>query len=329
MVPLVLVLWIALWSSPSGAESPAGASYAIAVVGASEPEGAHIPHERLAADLRAAEPDLVLLAGDAVSRSTARDWRRFEERWAPWRSQLAAVPGGGERLADRALRRFSEAHGEPVSWRHLDLEVGDTRYRLVLLDAARAALGPRRWREQGFWLPRVVAGTDHDLLVVVLGGGATGPDGRPTADARTLLGAVADHGDPTRTALVVASGSGRNALTLPGGRFGEAWLHAGASTAPSHPLPQDFGGPARWSPWSQALVLEFARWGDAGGSDPTPLKRGAAFEPEAFPTAGWWLVTLHPDRVEVQFRMPRYRGAWNTVFEAMSTRRGGWVPADP
>ncbi len=270
----------------------------------------------LLASLAEEPAQLVVLAGDAVPRSRRPAWEALRERVEGLRA--LPVPGRGERLGDRRLGRYLAIWSgigvaglsEPVPWYAVDVETRGTRWRLVVLDAHRDPLG-ERWLDQLFWVPKVVGADDYDHLVVAVAGPDEGP----------LLDVVRQHADATRLWMVVRGGRDAPAMILPGGRWGEAWIHTGRPTLPAAPLAQRQGAQRVWPAYVDALVDVFEARTDR---ELEGLRESASLSPPRAPVAGFWSLTLEGDHAALTLRLADGTAEWEPGFRAQWTPRSGW-----
>ena len=313
----------------------------LAVVGAMAP--AEADADALAAAVHATSPDLVLLTGDQVRRSTERQWRRVHAWWQ--HDTVLAATGTGERRGDPTRRGMAQVYadqgaddfGGPVPFTHADLVSDGVRWRVVVLDAHRRKLGDR-WLDQGFWVPKVVRPGVHDRLLVVVSAPLVSLSDPRRADpdgaVSTLLGLVTEYADPTALMAVVMGGTHANELHLPGGPFGEAHVVAGTAAAPASDLwhrgTSDVPGRAEVAlaeEFDAAMREAMAERVRAGLAGPLSVERmhREAFPSDVLPVRGWWTFTLDGTDLSLEFHLEDATGTWSPAF---ATRFGptGWAP---
>jgi len=289
---------------------------------------AQAPHA-LASAVADYAPDLVVLNGDAVVRSTVREWETLHRAVAPL--SVSPLPGRGEVTADRARRGFAAAWSglgvsaldAPVTWRAFDIDDGVLIWRVVVLDADRAAL-QERWREQLFWVPKVVAGPDYDQLIVLANRNlGTLQRGRADADAAlaTLMDVVREHTAAGRLALVVTGDAETPSAELPGGRWGEAWVSTGRPRSPTGTLLWERGTRALAPGLADALVETFE--GRAGGEEMPAFRAERRFPAQSAPVAGWWSLSLAGGACQLRLHLADGAG-WKPVYGLGWTRALGW-----
>lgn len=282
-------------------------------------------------DLRAAGLSFVVLVGDAVPRGTPRAYSALHQRL----DTLPAVPlpGPGEARGDRRLTTYGRAweglgvrgvDDDPVPWRAFDLCTDGARWRLVVLDADRERLRDR-FRDETFWLPKVLGNREAQVIVVAnrpVGTVWSDWDPASSAGAAFLHGLVLRHTDATRLTLVAAGGTPSPELALPGGPWGEGWLAVGRATGPAGTLTRA----------TQSLALEpgfdraLSAWFAAAGMDRDALDAAAAYTADRTPVSGWWVVELTGRTLEAALRLQDAQGAWSEAFRVRWTPEEGWRP---
>jgi hypothetical protein len=295
----------------------------IAVVGrlADAPEAA--------AAIHADDPALVVLAGDAVHRSVLDEWAALRASVATL--PVSPLPGAGESVGDRKRKGFAAAWdglGVPglpgeVTWRSLDVHDGGLRWRLVMVDADRDALGDR-WTDQLFWIPKVVGDDGYDHLVVISNQApATLELEAPEASAGLdeLLQLVREHADASRMVLLVAGGGHTPHAILPGGRWGEAWVLTGSPRGPTPALLKADDDQVLATGLADALLAEFER---RAGYELDGVKLAQTFE-ERTAIAGWWTLHFADGALDLQLRLADGE-TWRTVYTLRFSPSGGWRP---
>jgi len=351
----------------------AGSRVAFAVVGSTRGIGVGAqaepkPPQEIIKDIRTQAAvrglDFVMLTGGYLRRSTNDEWKRFAERWKDVldlklrsdnqaRKPVVAIPGDAEILGDRKLNGFGAAFpgssagigfNRNASWGKVDVVVGKTRWRFILLDTHQKAMGSR-WKEQLFWLPKAVSDGEFDKLVVVM------PDPRVTMadgakmDPRDgpsqLIEIIEEYAPLNALTLVISGGPSTNELILPTGAFGEAYLVAGnagigmptllQATAADEAGYKDVGLEPLFT---VALMNEFDRQAESESfrEDVIDKAKGRGnwetytprFDGDAFPVQGWWYVEVDAKGIELTFRMRRPDGSMVDLYKTRRESRGGW-----
>lgn len=316
-LPLLLTLCSCVAPMPSapvaaadGAALGADGRFPVLVVGGLAGADAAVDER-----LQVGPPQLVVLAGDAVARSTAGDWSRLHQRVEGL--PVVPLPGDGEARRDPHRRRFLEAwdglgvaglDGE-VSWRSFTVATGRARWRVVVLDADRERLGDR-WVDELHWVPKVVS-TGRERLIVLLDHPERSVAGPVSEGAGELMSLVRRHADPARLVLVVA-GSTAPELLLTGGRWGEGALGAGRIGG-GEPLPL---GP-RAAALDPVLVASLAELLQPGVEEPPP-------DPVP-PLSAYWELGLAEDALSLVLWVRRPEG-WVAAPASRWTGDGGWGP---
>lgn len=295
-------------------------------------QGALAPPELFEA-LERLEPSLVVLAGDSVGSSKLPDWQRL----AAIGGELPILPavGAGERRGDPRLRGFRaiwdglgvEGLSGEVSWYAVDLHTEGARWRIVVLDGDRDALGTSLWLDQSFWIPKVVGDDGYDHLIVVLCGGPGRLDVTSwalSAGVSELMSLVRRHTDPRRMLLWVGGGGHAPGLVLPGGRWGEAWLTTGRSSLPAVPLLYSSGGLSLEPGLQLALLDAFER---RAGEELESLQGLRGFPPELTPVVGWWELGLAGSELSLSLHLGGEGPRWPVVYQLVWSPGGGWGSA--
>jgi len=278
-----------------------------------------------------------MLTGDYVARSEGTEWSMLHARWDRVVDGIIALPGYGERRGDRALAGHGAAfagQGVPelrgVPFWHFDIQTSGVRWRFVMLDADARSLR-HKWRDQLFWLPKVITGETYDHLVVAINRPLNELAGGVRADTAThvstLLRVIDAHASPTRVAAVIGGGAPSNHVALPSGRFGVAHVvagNAGVSAADLSRVAMPF---ARDRPveleaqFAAALDAELGHW----GLEEEPGDDGARWVAEALPVVGWWQVEIDGDAVGLEFQIQCKDGSFHEVYRLVFTRERGWA----
>lgn len=273
---------------------------------------------------------VVVLAGDAVSRSRPAQWRRLHDRVEGL--TVLPVAGTGERNGDPAAMGLMtawdglgvEVLSDPGPWYAVDLHTGGARWRFVVLDTDREAMG-NKWNDQWFWVPKVVGDDSYDHGVVVLTDGPGRMDGsvdRGSFAAEELLRLVRSHADADRLVMVIVGGTDVPAVVLPGGPWGEAWVTTGPSARATHSLQRLSTRLSLAQGYVDGLELEFAR---RSGRSEEDLEALPSFDPDDLPVAGYWDFKVAGPRAELTLQLASPTG-WTEVPALMWTPSTGWRP---
>ncbi len=309
--------------------------------------------------------DAVLLLGDLVRYATTATWRRFDRVWSPVLEGVTAgdgtharvrtlpVAGNHERYRDPLLAGFGAAfpgvgadvgYGRVAAWYRVDVVSRGTRWRMLVLDSDRKAMGTR-WDAQLAWLDAALEGP-YDRLVVAmhhprwtLATGQT-PDahGGPSA----LLDRITGRVKMGTLVAVFAGHAHTNEVFLPDGPLGELYVTAGGGGSPVDGLarrgtPGTPGAALTLEPsFDAAMEAQSERWAEAGRMDENARQRlrgeGAwagypgAYDAAAMPIQGWWRVALDGPSMDVAFQMIGPHGEVAPAWTARWTARGGWQP---
>lgn len=352
-------------------EAPNGVSFA--VVGATRTIGAGIKAEpdaplQIIKDIRTQSAvqglDFVLLTGGYVRRSTIDEWVGFGERWRDvldlkLRSQnqsrrpAMAIPGDAEYLGDKKLTGYGGAFpgasagigfNRNASWGKVDVTVGKTRWRLLMLDTHQRAMGSR-WKEQLFWLPNAVSDGEFDKLVVVMS------DPRVTmADGATmdrndgpsqLIEIIEEYAPLNALTVVISGGPATNEWIQPTGAYGEAYLVAGNAGIGMPTLLQanaaddaGFKDVGLEPLYTVSLMNEFDRQHSKVEFQEAIVDKAKGrgewetytprFDGGAFPIQGWWKIDIDRKGIAVTFRMLRPDGSLADIHKTRRGSSGGW-----
>jgi hypothetical protein len=333
---LTLLLTL-LFAAPASAEPmviDAGASpVRIAVVGATRKPGADWQGTGLVQEVARWDPEVLLMTGGYLVRSSKREWGDFMERWGELTPICVAPPDAAARRGDAKLKRWQQVTGRHVNplppeatWSLVNVTTDGARWRIVVLDPAPEALGRAGWLDQRSWLPKAVTGDEYDHLIVVLPSPlatlAQAPDaGRATQE---LLDIIAENAHPLRLLTVVAGGTGSNEALLHGGSFGALHINAGNSGIPATDLDR-WGSASAGSVGELALAQGFdaalqRAWIDRIGS-PVPN----TYDGSQLPVTGWWQLELLGKDLSVRFQLADANGVSQQVYGIRYTRTFGWV----
>lgn len=325
--------------------------------------------EAVMMDVSAAANDervqFALFMGNVVDQSTTGSWKQFAKDWGQvvsgsevnelghLRIRAVSVAGTHDREGDEKLKGWGAAFpgigadiglGRVASWYSFDQVVNHVRWRFLVVDSDKAALGSR-WDEQLAWLPKVSQGDDFDNLLVFLPqpritlakGAVSNPDGAVTE----LLDTIEDTAKLGSIKAVFAGGTGANEVYLPTGKLGELYVDAGNSGAPAALL-------SRWGHAAEGgfedLKLEpifdvtmMKKFGEAAEqkSFPEEVQQHAQatgsytgfpgeFDPRYFPLVGWWKVDILGQTMELTFRMVGPDGQLSDVWIADYQGKLGW-----
>jgi hypothetical protein len=319
--------------------------------------------DALASEVTRRSIDSVLLLGDLVKFSTTRTWRRFDRMWSPLlegdtavdpaRTRLRALPvaGNHERYRDPLLMGFGAAfpgvgadvgYGRVAAWYRVDVVSRGTRWRLLVLDSDRKAMGTR-WDAQLAWLDQALDGT-YDHLVVAMHHPrwtlATGQTPDANGGPSALLDRITGHVRMGTLVAVFAGHAHTSEVFLPDGPLGEIYVTAGGGGSPVDGLarrgtPGTPGAALSLEPtFDAALEARAERWTDAGRMDAAALQRARGegawagyaglYDAAAMPIQGWWRVALDGPSMALDFHMLDPDGTFGTAWSARWTPRGGW-----
>ncbi|MDP6933341.1 MAG: hypothetical protein QGG40_10515, partial [Myxococcota bacterium] len=299
-------------------------------------------------------PSFLVHLGDGVRMGLTSEWRRFQTQFSTVlqesdtesSSHLKAIPamGNGERFLDRWYQGPGAAYpdfGADIgfnrvgSWFRFDVDVGRFRWRFVVLDSNKRALGSR-WGEQLHWIPGAVQG-DYDKLVLFfhdplfdLGGDdlSMNRDGAPLE----LVEAVEDATRVLKLVAVFAAGSATSQVLVPDGPFGTLHVGAGASGVLADDLRR--WGSAEEAGRRQDVQLEplfdvalqgaLDQWHSISPMPEPVLDEAKArgtfegftgvYSAKHFPVRGWWSVRLEDGRMAVSFRHLNGAGNLATIY---------------
>ena len=220
---------------------------------------------------------------------------------------------------------------------------------MLFLDAGKDVLGSR-WKEQLFWLPKVVTDPTFDKLVVFVNQPvvtlSTGHTAQAAENSKTLFTLIDDNIPLGKLKAIVSGGVATNEFFLPTGAYGEAFLVAGNGSVSSPGLDRwskeqgigegDLGHDAIFG---LALLNEYEKWAEALAWPERALNEARAegswdgfvarLPGNRFPTSGWW--TMEIDRAELSFsyRQRRYDGSFVDLFSARCDPNTGWATSRP
>jgi len=329
--------------APDGATVAVEGTVSIGIVGATRELANEWSSDPLIADLKAHKPDFLVLTGDYVARSTFDEWEALHRRWDRVLEGVVALPGYGERRRDRRLEGHGAAfagQGVPelrgVPFWHFDIESEGSRWRFVMIDAEAHPLGTK-WRDQLFWLPKVVTGDSYDHLVVAINrpldelAGSVRPE--IAGNVSTLLRLINDHADPTRLVAVLSGGGASNNIVLPAGDYGEVHVLAGNAGIAAADLKRegrrvDRRGKAKIEPgFEAALDAELNRWVGAGvvsDAGYSPDWESGPWKASVMPIVGWWRVELEGSDIAFTFRIRCHDASHHDLYRIRHTRAHGW-----
>ncbi|MBN1334461.1 MAG: hypothetical protein JXB39_00715 [Deltaproteobacteria bacterium] len=307
----------------------------------------------------------VTLMGDDVPAASTGAWRRFDHRMHnllagstladAGRKRVPTLPVAGDRefQKDRQLRSYEAAFPgvgvnigfkRVASWYAFDVRLAKGRWRFLVLDTNKRALGPR-WQEQLYWIPKAVEGKDYDGLVVFMHhplqtlalGGQANREGAPGE----LLELVEDTVELMKLRAVFTADPYTSEAFLVGGRFGTLHVNAGGGGAGASTL-------ARWGVAdernSEALKLEtvfdlsllkaFNQRAqerevpeniiDAARAERSWEGFPGQYDAKYFPLYGWWRITLRAEGMEATFRLYDLEGGFQDVYRVDYVDDEGW-----
>jgi hypothetical protein len=313
-----------------------------AVVGnlGGEPTSAMIADLRRKVDKK--ELDFVLLMGDAVAKSSDKDWQAFDLAWREvldgesipttegYRVPALIVAGDGEYKMDKHLTGIEGAfpgtgldigYARVASWYHFDVRVEDEIWRFLILDSGKRRMGSR-WNEQMYWIPQATEGRYDNILmfmhdpVVSLGADTTSNlDGGPME----LLEVVEDSSGLLKVKAVFSAQARTTELVLPDGNRGAAMFGAGGGGGGAEDLERwgnavDLGyGDVQLEPmFDLKLQGDFDRVAAAEELPEAVIEKAKAtgawegftgtYDADAFPLHGYWLVEITGEDLSATFR---------------------------
>lgn len=362
----------------NGEEKTFGSSLSFAVIGDTRPFSAKeasqgwaaVPGatEAIVADVSAAATDdrikFAMFMGNMVDSSSTSAWKGFSKDWGlaisgselpePGKLRIRAIAAAGthDRIGDDKLVGYGAAFpgvgadigiNRVASWYTFDQVVGDTRWRFVVLDTDKAALGSR-WDEQTAWLPKAMEG-DYDAALVFMHAPvitlAKGVPSNAQEAPSELLSIVEDVARLGAVKAVFGAGTGTNEVYLPSGKLGELYVNAGCSGGPANLLPR-WGHAAEGgfedlkleAIYDLTLMKQFDLWAEKKAFPEVVREHASAsgsyqgfpgeFDPRYFPVAGWWQVSLIGSSMKVTFRMLQADNQLKDVYIADMHPKEGW-----
>ncbi len=305
----------------------------VAVVGATRARGADFEAEPLVRSITRWDPHAVLLTGGYVQRGTAVEWRDWRDRWTTLGDRAVGVPDRSSRRGDRKLTRWRAAriggHVDDLpgsSWSAGTLTTDGVRWRVVVLDVERDALGPR-WLDERSWLPKVLTDTrDYDHLIVLAGRPLASLEQGATPGSvavEEMLDLVSEHTAPAKLLAVISGGTATNEVLLHNGSFGEVHLVAGNGRIPAKDLDRRGSSPLA-SVGEMALVDGF----DAALAEAWTRRAGGPlpdrYDAGKLPIRGWWMLELDGHDLALAFQLEEPDG-YREVYRIAYTRTMGWV----
>jgi hypothetical protein len=301
--------------------------------------------------------------GDDVP--SAKAWKGFDFRMRNLlagttmpdgtRKRIPALPVTGEHefKGDRQLHAFGAAFPgvgvdigfqRVASWYAFDARLPKGRWRFLVLDSNKAALGPR-WQEQLYWIPKAVEGDDFDNLVLFMHHPlqtlALGRQGNRDGAPAELLELVEDSIDLLKLRAVFTGDPTTTEVFLTGGRFGTLHVNAGGGGSGADTL-------ARWGvtegKGTEALKLESiydlailkafnerARKRefpeniiDAARAERSWEGFPGQYDAKWFPLYGWWRITIRGEGMEATFRLHDLDGGFRDVYRVDFDKDEGW-----
>jgi hypothetical protein len=305
-------------------------------------------------------PKFVVLTGDMVRSSSSAEWADFDDRFvgllagatAPpartTRIPVIAAAGDRDGAGDEAYTGLSAAfpgsgasigHGRVATWSHFDIRSGEARWRFIILDSNKAAMGSR-WREQLTWIPQAVQGQFSGIIVVVHDPALSlGGQDRGSENTRVLLQTL-DRVAPMDSVKAVLSGGPRvSQAFLPEGALGMIHIGAGGGGAPAQDLlrtAQSSEGPPLKlaSGFDKALLSRIGSW-SSSPLDPKIVERaqasgafegtGGVFDAGDYPTYGWWRGEIEGASLRLTWRRWQPNGTFRDAWSITHTRATGWA----
>ncbi len=312
-------------------------------------------------------PGFMVLTGDMVRASSAKEWSWFDQRFAPVLlggspapagdpPRMRGVPVAGDREAagDSRYEGMEGAwpgigadigHNRVATWYAFDFNANGTRWRIMVLDSAKATLGSR-WTEQLAWIQRSVGGDFDGVLVFMHDpvfdlAGATSDMNRGGGPAE-LIETLEDAVGLQKLRGVFSAGHHSNQVMLPDGPFGAIHVGAGGAGAPAELLRRWGGADAaeraidvQLDPmFDLALIDGLDRWVADHEVPDTVIDQAKArgsyegftggFDPKHYPIHGWWTVSLNGPTASLIFHQRRMDGVFADVYKASFDPGNGW-----
>ncbi len=305
----------------------------------------------------------VTLMGDDVPGAKA--WKAFDTRMRnllqgtnlpdTHRKRIPAMPVAGEReyRGDRQLHAYEAAfpgvgvnigYRRVASWYAFDVRLPKGRWRFLVLDTNKKALGPR-WQEQLYWIPKAVEGDDYDSLVVFMHHPlqtlALDRQGNQEGAPGELLELVEDTIDVMKLHAVFSADPATSEVFQVGGRFGTLHVNAGGGGAGADTLVRwavaegKGAEPLRLEPiFDMAMLKAFNERArakdfpegviDAARAERTWAGFPGQFDAKWFPLYGWWRITIRGGGLDATFRMYDLDGGFRDVYRVDYSVEDGW-----
>ena len=317
--------------------------------------------EDIVADIAAAQPDGLVLLGDAVRSGKKSEYKRLSRRAGALLSgavKLVPVVGEHESMRDDRLQAWGEAFpgagadiglNRAASWYAFDVKTDGYTYRIVVLDSNRQAMGSR-WGEQLTWLQDealqgkyqgVIVFMHHALLDLAGAEPKMNRSGVPSE----LLDIVEDRAGMGKLRAVFSADGHVSEVLRPDGALGTLYVGAGGGGAPGEDL-------SRWADASEAgrsgdvsldtlydvaILKALDYWSDDHPVPPVVIDQAKGqnsfegFRPlisaRHMPTYGWFLLTLEGAELRVDFRHRLPDGTVEGRYALRFSEENGWIPA--
>ncbi len=306
--------------------------------------------------------DGVVLLGDLVPYSSTRTWKHFAQDWSSLlsgsefpqpgvlRTRTLPVAGNHDRIGDGRLVGFGASFpgvgqeigfGRVASWQASDVVTKKRRWRLLLLDSDKSALGTR-WEEQLRWLDGALEGEYDGVLVFMHHPRYTLARGQ-TADWNKAPSELLQHvEDGTKLGMIKAVFAGHAHTTevfLPSGPLGEIYVTAGGGGSPADSLPRRGvveGKDLALAPsYDLALQKAVDRWSEAGKLPQALVDKAQGsgawqdfigeYDVKGMPVQGWMQLELDGPDLALTFRMIGPDGALADAWAATWDPKSGWM----
>jgi len=305
--------------------------------------------------------DFVVLMGDMVRASRDSEWLAFDHQWRDLLEgstlpeiegrRVPTMPVAGDRdsVLDDRLRGFGGVFpgvgadigfNRVASWYYFDQEVGGSKWRFIVVDSNKEALGSR-WKEQLFWLPKAARG-DYDHLLVFMHDPrislSTDTEMNQDGVSQLLIEHIEEHAGLMKLRAVFSAGAHSSEIYLPEGRLGTAYVGAGGGGARAATLKRwGDGAPAGMEHMQLEPRFDLAIQGALGKRD--DLEQAVIDEAKAegewegfigaysgrhFPLFGYWLVDIQADSLRLSFRLVTESGALEEVYALQHKLKVGW-----
>ena len=316
--------------------------------------------ESIVADIVSAEPDGVVLMGDAVRSGKKGEYKRLLKRAGALLDgsmRVMPVVGEHESMRDDRLAVWGSTFpgagadigfNRTASWYAVDVETDGYLYRLLVLDTNKQAMGSR-WREQMAWLDDVaLEGRYKGLLVFMhhsqLELAGAEPRMNDNEVAGEMLEIIEDQVGLGKLRAVFSADGHVSEVMLPDGPLGVLYVGAGGGGAPADDLSRWANGADAGRPgdvnlhvlYDVAILKALDYWADDHEVPQLVLDQAKAensfegFRPvisaRHMPTYGWFRLTLEGEAIQVDFRHHLPDGTLQDRYAIHYSGDNGWIP---